>query len=138
MMNTSTELPRVFIGTVQSVDAAGGPCVQWSDGEPTPARVVWMSASVDWTHCVGLRVILGFVDGDEEHPVVLGLLDAPRVASAREPEVLRIASGRELVIECGEARIALRADGRVEVRGTHLVSRSSGPNKVKGATVHIN
>lgn len=135
-MDISTELPRVVIGSVASVDAAGLPCVQWSDGEPTSARVVWMPAPVAWAKCVGCRVILGFVEGDEDHPVVLGLLDAPRAEP--EPEVLRIASGRELVIECGEAKIALRADGRVEIRGTHLVSRSSGPNKVKGATVHIN
>ena len=138
MMNTSTDLPRVFIGTVSAVDATGCPCVQWNDGEPMAARVVWMPAPIDWAQCAGLRVILGFVEGDEQHPVVLGLLDPPSVATPREPEVLRIASGRELVIECGDAKIHLRADGRVEIRGTHLVSRSSGPNKVKGATVHIN
>jgi hypothetical protein len=138
MMPNSTEVPGVVIGTTAAVDAAGRPCVQGRDGRLIVARAVWMAEPPDWAACVGARVVLAFIDGDEDQPVILGLIDAPPAAPAREPEVLRIASGRELVIECGKAKIALRADGRVEIRGTHLVSRSSGPNKVKGATVHIN
>jgi hypothetical protein len=137
-MHTSTETPGVIVGSVAAVDASGSPRVRWNDTEPVSAQVVWMPAAPNWRDCVGARVILGFIDGDEDRPIILGLLDAPAVARPREPEVLRIVSGRELVIECGEAKIALRADGRIEIRGTHLVSRSSGPNKIKGGTVHIN
>jgi hypothetical protein len=48
-----------------------------------------------------------------------------------------VESSRSLVIECGEARISLREDGRIEIRGTHVISRASGPNKIKGGSVHI-
>jgi hypothetical protein len=85
------------------------------------------------------------MNGDETQPLVLGLLEAPAAlgdaaqrTSERKPETLRIEAGRELVIECGEAKITLRKDGRIEIRGTHLVSRSSGPNKIKGGSVFIN
>jgi hypothetical protein len=75
---------------------------------------------------------------------VLGLLEPPPAlgdpdpAAGKAPDTLRIAAGREVVIECGEAKISLRKDGRVEIRGTHLISRSSGPNKIKGGSVFIN
>ena len=69
---------------------------------------------------------------------MIGLLDAPPPTTQAVPETARIESRKELVIECGRAKILLRADGRIEIRGGHLVSRSSGPNKIKGGSVHIN
>jgi hypothetical protein len=101
-----------------------------------------MREEPDWAQCIGLRVIAAFVEGDESRPIVLGLLDPPpsaRTTSPRKKERhLRIESEEELVIECGKSKIALRSDGRIEIRGGHLVSRSTGPNKIKGASVHIN
>ncbi len=86
-----------------------------------------------------------FLGGDETQPIVLGLVGATAgarrsrcAAAGKAPDTLRVEAGRELVIECGEAKISLRKDGRVEIRGTHLISRSSGPNKIKGGSVFIN
>ena len=139
-MTTSSSLETlgVIIATVSHVDANGAPCVSWAESDPIAARVVWIASAPKWSDFIGARVVVGFLGGDETQPIVLGLLDAPPAVQPRDPDVLRIASGRELTIECGQAKIMLRADGRVEVRGTHLVSRSSGPNKIKGGTVHIN
>ena len=44
----------------------------------------------------------------------------------------------ELILRCGKARITLTKSGRVLIEGTHVISRSSGANKVKGARVEIN
>ncbi|MDP1861345.1 MAG: DUF6484 domain-containing protein [Gemmatimonadaceae bacterium] len=137
MMNELIQLPSVVIGEITDVDDYGAPRVRWQNAEPTSAQVVWMPSAPMWKHCIGARVVLGFVDGDERRPIVLGLLDAPKGAP-QKPDVLHIESGRELVIECGEAKISLRKDGRIEIRGTHLISRSSGPNKIKGGSVFIN
>src|SRR5436305_1538225 len=108
MMQTSIETPGVLIGTIAGVDGDGRPRVRWSDGEPIAANVVWMPASPNWSQCIGVRVVIGFIDADEAQPIVLGLLDAPPTSQPREPDVLRIASGRELIIECGQAKIMLR------------------------------
>lgn len=137
MINELTQLPGVVVGEVTDVDDSDLPRVRWQEGEPTSALVVWMPAAPAWKHCIGARVVLGFVDGDERRPLVLGLLDAPSV-QAKVPETLHLESGQELVIECGEARISLRKDGRIEIRGTNVISRSSGPNKIKGGSVFIN
>lgn len=133
-----TQLPGVLVGEVVGVDDRGAPLVSTEMHGARAADVVWMQDAPTWSKCVGLRVVLGHLGGDEQRPVVLGLLDAPPKAEAKMPETLHIESKRELLIECGKAKIALRADGRIEIRGGHLISRSSGPNKIKGGSVHIN
>jgi hypothetical protein len=137
MTNDLAQLPGVAIGEVIGVAADGNPLVRVHDEDPVRALVVWSPATPAWQECTGVRVVVAFVDGDARQPVVLGVLDPPRQAAA-QPEVLRIESGRALVIECGEASISLREDGRVEIRGTHVISRSSGANKIKGGSVSIN
>ncbi len=137
MTNDLMQLPAVLIGEIVSVSETGAPCVRWNDGAPVVALVAWMPGAPRWHDCVGARAILGFIEGDEHQPIVLGLLDAPRVASG-PPETLRLESTRELLLLCGDAKVSLRQDGRIEIRGTHVVSRSSGANKIKGGSVFIN
>ena len=45
---------------------------------------------------------------------------------------------REIVLKCGEASITLTRAGKVLIKGTYVLSRSSGYNKIKGAAVDIN
>lgn len=112
----------------------------------------------------GQRALVVFDGGDAARPVVVGViqdrleelvdLTAPDARpSAVDPparpasDLLSVwADGREVRIEaaerlelrCGEASITLRADGKVEIHGTHVLSRSSGPNRIKGGSVSIN
>ena len=135
-----TEIPGVLVGRVTGVDDRGLPVVSTERGEAAVAGVVWMQAAPRWADCLGCRVAVVAFEGDQGL-LVLGLLDAPPAAEntdAKVPDTLRVESRRELVIECGKSKIALRADGRIEIRGGHLISRSSGPNKIKGGSVHIN
>lgn len=44
----------------------------------------------------------------------------------------------ELVLHCGKASITLHKDGRVVIQGTYVETRSSGTNRIKGATVKLN
>lgn len=143
MEHTLVQIPGVSVLRVVGADPGGRPLVQGDGTEaPVAAAVVWMKDVPDWSRCDGLRVLVAFPDGEAAEPVILGLLDAPPASppetGGKKEKRLRIESEQELVIECGKAKIALRADGRIEIRGGHLISRSSGPNKIKGATVHIN
>jgi hypothetical protein len=45
---------------------------------------------------------------------------------------------REVVLRCGPASIRLTPDGRVTIRGTRILSRADGPNRVQGASVELN
>ena len=53
-------------------------------------------------------------------------------------ETLRLEGRTKIELVCGRARIVLHKSGRVEVSGTHLLSRSRGAVRIKGATVHLN
>jgi hypothetical protein len=143
-MSELTQAGGVVTGEIMGVDDAGQPLVSWNGLASVAAHAVWTPSAPPWTDCVGTRVLVGFLNGDETRPIILGLLGPPPTQekvdppAGRMPETLRVQAGRELVIECGEAKIWLRKDGRIEIRGTHLVSRSSGPNKIKGGSVFIN
>ena len=44
----------------------------------------------------------------------------------------------EIVLSCGKASITLRRNGRVIIRGAYVETRSSGTNRIKGASVALN
>lgn len=127
----------VVTGRVTGGDADGRPCVTWPDGpaDGVPANAVWMERPPRWADCKGLRVALGFEDGDRSRPVVLGLLEPP---PQTKPRTVRIDAGEELILECGESKILLRADGTIVILGEKVVSRARGVNKIRGGSVQIN
>lgn len=53
-------------------------------------------------------------------------------------ETLNLRADRQIELRCGKASLLLRADGRVILSGTYVVSTSRGPNKIKGATIALN
>ena len=100
------------------------------------------------------REVLVVFDGDcPECPIIVGLLQhetgqsadttAPDASAktgwskSAEAHVL-VEALAELVLKCGASSITLRKDGKVVLRGTHLLSRSSGPVRIKGGHVEIN
>lgn len=142
--DTAETISGIVVAVVEGESEDGLPLVRWGNGPRKAglARAVSMAYSPKWSSCQGLRAVLGFEDGDERKPIVLGLLDSPPIDSELTPDakhkVLRIESEQELILECGKAKIALRADGRVVVMGGYVLSRSSGVNKIKGGSVQIN
>ncbi len=74
----------------------------------------------------------------EDQPLILGLIQplVPEVVADGEKLVLE--AQREVMLRCGKASIHLTADGRVTIRGTQVLSRSDGPNRVQGASVQLN
>jgi hypothetical protein len=103
---------------------------------------------------IGAPVLLFFENGDRSLPIVVGMI---REALRPEPAVPEfklevgknrdvLVDGRRLVLDaqqeillrCGKSTILLQRDGKVVIRGAHLVSRSSGPNKIKGGSISLN
>lgn len=150
---TLDEVSGIVVGVVEGVSDDGRPLVCWGRGRRSarPVRAVWMRTPPEWSNCKGVRAVLGFEDGDQSKPILLGLLDSPPTEreevqtdddagaiTEEKPKVLRIESEQELILECGKAKIALRADGRVVILGGYVLSRSKGVNKIKGGSVQIN
>ena len=145
MHHVRTKMPGVTIGTIARIDQQGRTLVQFdgSDGFGVPAKVAWLQDPPNGALSSGCSVILGFENGDDTLPVVLGLLEnLPKECvesnSEKKPDVIHLRSEKELILECGDAKIKLRADGRITILGGYVVSRSSGVNKIKGGSVQIN
>jgi hypothetical protein len=141
----------VVIGTLIGFDARGVPLVAGSFDErddPRPARSLVALGSSD----LGRDVALSFEGGDPGKPLVIGLVQEPRPGSAGpeldaaaasveveiDGEKLVLTAGRELVLRCGQASLILTRSGKILIRGTYVLNRSTGVNRIQGGVVHIN
>lgn len=100
------------------------------------------------------RDVLVVLDGTiAARPVIVGVLESEADESAASilggdknetnvvatrPENILIEAQGELVLKCGSGSITMRKDGKIVLRGTHLLSRASGPIRIKGGHVEIN
>jgi hypothetical protein len=98
---------------------------------------------------IGSTVVVLFEQGDVRRPIVVGVLQpvhptgsapvpAPLVSAQVDDQRVVLSAEREIVLKCGEASITLTRAGNVLIKGTYVLSRSSGVNKIKGAAVDIN
>jgi hypothetical protein len=135
----------------------GAPLVDWDGGGPVSARPVARLDVADLCRPDGAgREVLLLFPADAR-PVIVDLLADPvaQVLAQTLAETLAAPEGpapearldgdrvvlegrREVVLRCGKASITLRRDGKVVVRGTELLSRATGRNRIKGASVAIN
>jgi hypothetical protein len=115
------------------VDFAGNPLAR-----PVAART---TTPLD-PAAVGGAMVLLFEEGDPGRPIVVGAIcpadPKPGVAAEVDGERVLITADREIVLRCGEASITLTSAGKVLIRGTYVLTRSSGANRIKGAAVEIN
>ncbi|SRR6266852_5262885 len=62
----------------------------------------------------------------------------PPIAAEVDGERLVFTADQEIVLKCGEASLTLTKAGKILIRGTYVLSRSSGVNRIKGGSVQIN
>ena len=140
-------------GTILAVLEDGGLLVETEGaGGLVPAFFLRTSSAPPPSLSVGDEVLLA-VDAARGRAYVLGLV-GPYVAPVPAGDALEgdpeaavvhlsgrrvlIEAGDELRLRCGEGTIVIDRHGKVVVRGTRLVSRARGSNKIKGASVAIN
>jgi len=99
---------------------------------------------------IGRTLVVLFDQDDVRRPIVVGVIQdaqagaslqplaAPQVSADIDDQRVVLTAEREIVLRCGEASITLTRAGKVIIKGTYVLSRSSGYNKIKGATVDIN
>ena len=138
----------VVVGVLHGTGPEGEPLVEYAANPsigPAPAQSTVALTAAD----TGREVVLAFAGGDARMPIVLGVLQTPHVVEPAGPSVpaadvrvdgerLTIEGQREVVLKCGEASITLTRAGKVLIRGTYVLSRSSGANRIKGASVDVN
>lgn len=102
-------------------------------------RAAWTGKRALVVRTVGKIPQLVLVGFPREHVAAKARDAWPAEVEVRmDGETVHIKARRKMEFVCGKSRIVLDADGRVEVNGSYLLSRSRGPVKIKGATVEIN
>jgi len=139
-MELSTKVEGVAIGRLTGVDDSGRARVQ-VPGDTGKGRRARSIVPLEAGH-VGQEVVLAFEEGDPAKPVVLGVVQwpasSPKVRADVDGETILIDGRKEIVLRCGRASITLTKAGKVLIRGTYVLSRSSGVNRIKGGSVQIN
>ena len=154
-MQSLTE-SRVFAaatrGMLVGFDEHGAPLVDFP-ANPAAKPIPAISTVILRYELGGREALLAFEDGDPGRPILIGLVQPPlkpgkQILFAEEGggpmealadgETVRINGHKEIVLRCGLASITLTRDGKILLRGAYVQSRSSGVNRIKGASVQIN
>jgi hypothetical protein len=155
----SPEAAAVCVGHVASLGAAGAVNVEFpGSGGAVVARMALPVTPGQLLAAVRTSqpVVLLFENGDRALPIVTGFIQPPQNETAIEsttesqrntPQVIeadvdgkrvRIVAQDEIVLQCGNASVTLRRNGRVIIRGTYVETHSEGTNRIKGGQVRIN
>jgi hypothetical protein len=147
--------PSFVVGHLVELTAAGDVWVDF-DGNPLgPMRSAVLNSVIDAVSLLqtGAAIAVTFEGGDRTKPLLLGVIAGAVTPTARQPtksshlqpgarvvdgRTILFDAGEELVLRCGGASITLTASGRIVIKGTDLVSRASGVNKIKGGQVNVN
>ena len=89
-----------------------------------------------------------FEGNDPEKPIIMGVLQGkagwPQDKQPNQVEVdadgerMIVTAKEQLVLRCGKASITLTKAGKVLIKGSYVLSRSSGVNRIKGGSVQLN
>jgi hypothetical protein len=153
------------IGRLVSLSVDGTLMVSIPDRpHPLPARLAVSAARTSVQRAIedGKEVVVLFEAGHPERALVVGFIEplqpestapveveiplpstepspSPRVVEADvDGKRVRVVGQDEIVLECGNASITLRRNGRVVIRGTYVETHSDGTNRIKGGQVQIN
>jgi hypothetical protein len=144
--------PGVTRGMLVGFNEHGDPLVDFP-GNPVGNPVPAVSTVILRYEFGGREAVLMFEDGDLSRPILIGLVQAPLKPGKQalfeeqgggplevvaDGETVLINGHKEIILRCGLASITLTRDGKILLRGAYLQSRSSGVNRIKGASVQIN
>jgi hypothetical protein len=76
-------------------------------------------------------------DPDLPRGVILGRIGISHGAPDC-PDELVLEAGRSLTLRVGDGSITIRADGKILIKGTDLVSHAQRTNRIRGGAVAIN
>ena len=150
----------VRVGRITGIDAGGTVRVDYHGNRhgPVPAKLSGGVKSLAESEGIAFdrQILLVFEDGDPRRPVIIDTVhDAVAALREASPPLEMAASEtiedvtvdgkritfdarEEIVLRCGKSSITLTRAGKIIIRGAYLLNRSSGVNRIKGASVQIN
>jgi hypothetical protein len=140
VMDVSSPLPEIkgtAAGTFTGISAGGLPLVDLFG-----VRLVARSCVQLHGNEVGKEVLVAFDSAHPETPIVIGVLQDPIVTETVEVTVdgknVTLSAHDSITLRCGDASITLNREGKIIIRGAHVVTHASGVNRICGASVELN
>lgn len=92
---------------------------------------------------IGCEVALLFEGSDPRKPLIVGRIIEPSKERAapqvlRDGKRVRVTADERLELRCGKATILMERDGRITIRGAHIVSHASGAQRIRGGSINLN
>ena len=139
------------VGRVIDIPSAGYLLVQMESRQTLRARMAAALATKRPEYLVGQDVVLLFENNDPDRPIAIARLQpavdfATALQASEDDEVEARVDGEKVLIQAkeklelrvGKASIVIDANGKITIRGANLLSRSTGPIRIKGGHVEIN
>jgi hypothetical protein len=143
----------VVIGRLIDLTANGEPIVNFASnpsGSPLRAKTTVVLSR----KTLGEEVVLLFETANVLKPIIIGVVQSTTTFDEKtqhipgqhssvsrvecDGERVMLSAEKEIVLRCGEASITLTRAGKILLKGTYVLSRSSGVNRIKGGSVQIN
>lgn len=112
-----------------SAERSQGVVLLFEEGDPGRPLIIGLVQEPSETPLLDMVLEAAGEDEDNEAPPREVLVDGRRVVLAGDDEV---------VLRCGKASITLRRNGKIVIRGTYVISRAMGTNRIRGGSVQIN
>jgi hypothetical protein len=140
VMDVSSTLPELkgtVAGTFAGIAPGGLPLVEVSG-----VRLLARSCVQLHVRDVGKEVFVAFDSTHPETPIVLGVVQPPIGTETVEVTVdgkhVALSAHDSITLRCGDASITLNREGKIVIRGAHVVTHASGVNRILGASVELN
>lgn len=138
----------VIVGELIAITEEGRVAMVCYPGQNGAAAIAARSTIDLYGKHIGEQVVLMFEGNDPEKPIIMGVLQGkagwPQDKQPNQVEVdadgerMIVTAKEQLVLRCGKASITLTKAGKVLIKGSYVLSRSSGVNRIKGGSVQLN
>jgi len=143
-----TQQTGVIVGELIAISDEGQtPLVCYPDQPGTAAIAARTTIDLQGRH-IGQQVVLMFEGNDLAKPIIMGVIQGKtgwpldkqpnQVEVYADGERMIVSAKEQLVLRCGKASITLTKAGKVLIKGSYVLSRSSGVNRIKGGSVQLN
>jgi hypothetical protein len=132
-----------IIGRIVAADPGKFPVVEFQVGRKS-GRFAARSTVPVTLEDAGREVVLLFERNVIDSPIIVGVIQpviapkATRIEAKELPSTLVLEAQEEIKLSCGKATMFLTRAGKILLKGTYVLSRSSGVNRIKGGSVQIN
>lgn len=163
---SSSELTRegsLLIGKVVSINDHGNPMIAYDETTQNQPVEALTTVPLD-AGAIGKDIAVSFAQNNGTMAIVMGVIRRPlddvlalQSEQAEEvmnsaikdeptgkPEVivdgnkLELSASEEITLRCGKASITLNKNGKILIKGEHMLNRTSGSYKIKSGSIQLN